>query len=217
MIWEVSDRCLLSAAGLDRYSKHSQYFCSWGKKKILNQDSWVLSASSSDNVGNIGFGTVSKVFFNTQLFSLHPPSATHSAECYILVCNPAVPARIISSSPTSSALFKWAKWNRAQSRSEESVVSLISVRSIMQNPKPLCTPESVEITPLSLIWTDLIINEETWLINLLSNWAGFIQIRQNLKAIFIWEIYKYFTIRIWIDKAVCQQKAPCQCQQRYSD
>lgn len=33
VIWEGSDRCLLSAAGLDRYSKHSQYFCSWGKKK----------------------------------------------------------------------------------------------------------------------------------------------------------------------------------------
>lgn len=166
-IWERSDRWLLSAAGLDRPSMQVAVLLLFLRKRkywtrphessmhptpriwAILVLAWYLKSSSKPS------------FFS---FTHHMPvEQQNTTPLSVIQLSQLGPSH---SSPTASTLLKSAEWKEAQSLSEEFVVSLISVRSITQKPKPLCTPEWVWTTPLSLICTDLTINEETWFINL---------------------------------------------------
>lgn len=144
VIWEGSDRWLLSAAGLDRHSKYSHCFFLflWKKKYWTRTHEFSLHPALTMR-GILVLAWYLKCFSKPSFFSFthHLPFTRQNATSLSVIQL----SRLGQSppSPTSSALFKWAEWNRAQSRSEESVVSLVSVRSITQKPKPLCTPESI--------------------------------------------------------------------------
>lgn len=143
----TDDFCLLLSL-IDRvckWSNHSQCFCcSWGKRKYWTGPhessmhptpriwgilvlAWYLKCSSKNSF-----------FFSfTHYMPFNQQNTTPLSVIQLSQLGPSHP------SPIFSILFKSAEWKGAQSQSGKSVVTLISVRSITQKPKPLCTPEPV--------------------------------------------------------------------------